>query len=97
MRARLRSPTSLSSITREAANEQGWEARLAGASELTRRSILQIGGLGFLGLNARSLLQAEEKGLSHAPRARSVIFLFQFGGPSHLDTFDMKPDAPDGV
>src|SRR5207249_7656354 len=27
-------------------------------------------------------------------RARSVIFLHQYGGPSHLDTFDMKPDAP---
>ena len=31
------------------------------------------------------------------PRAKSVIFLFQWGGPSHLDTFDMKPDAPDTV
>jgi hypothetical protein len=31
------------------------------------------------------------------PRAKSVIFLYQFGGPSHLDMFDMKPDAPDGI
>ena len=29
-----------------------------------------------------------------APKAKSVVFLFQFGGPSHLETFDMKPDAP---
>lgn len=28
----------------------------------------------------------------HAPRAKSVIFLFMYGGPSHLDTFDYKPD-----
>ncbi|MCB1079604.1 MAG: DUF1501 domain-containing protein, partial [Verrucomicrobiae bacterium] len=28
-------------------------------------------------------------------KAKSVIFLFQWGGPSHIDTFDMKPDAPD--
>ena len=29
-------------------------------------------------------------------RAKHIIFLHQFGGPSHLDTFDMKPDAPGG-
>ena len=28
----------------------------------------------------------------HAPRARRVIFLFMSGGPSHLETFDPKPD-----
>ncbi len=31
------------------------------------------------------------------PRAKSVIFLHQYGGPSHIDTFDMKPNAPDGI
>lgn len=30
-------------------------------------------------------------------RAKSVIFLFQWGGPSHIDMFDMKPDAPAGI
>ena len=30
-------------------------------------------------------------------RAKPVIFLFQWGGPSHLDMFDMKPNAPDGI
>ena len=30
-------------------------------------------------------------------RAKHIIFLHQFGGPSHLDTFDMKPDAPSGI
>lgn len=30
-------------------------------------------------------------------RAKSVIFLHQYGGPSHIDTFDMKPKAPDGI
>src|SRR5207248_4062203 len=32
-----------------------------------------------------------------AARAKSVIFLYQFGGPSHIDMFDMKPDAPEGI
>jgi hypothetical protein len=67
---------------------------------LTRRSLLQIGGLGLLGLDLRRLFAAEERAAqapAHRARARSVIFLFQFGGPSHVDTFDMKPDAPHGV
>jgi Protein of unknown function (DUF1501) len=64
-----------------------------------RRAALQVGGLGFLGLTARKCLQAaEDDQVEHPPaRARSVIFLYQFGGPSHLDTFDLKPDAPDGI
>lgn len=38
---------------------------------------------------------AEQPPAAHAPpRAKSVLFLFLFGGPSHLDTFDPKPDAP---
>ena len=30
-------------------------------------------------------------------RAKNVIFLFQYGGPSHVDMFDMKPNAPEGI
>jgi len=59
---------------------------------LGRRDALKIGGAGFLGLNAANLLHASEE----VARAKSVIFLYQFGGPTHLDTFDMKPDAPEG-
>jgi hypothetical protein len=66
---------------------------------LTRRSALQIGGLGLLGLTLPRLLDAEENKTTAAPpiRAKSVIFLFQYGGPSHIDMFDMKPDAPEGI
>jgi hypothetical protein len=64
----------------------------------SRRSLLKIGGLGLLGLSMPRLLQAEEKQKATIrPRAKSVVFLFQFGGPSHFETFDMKPDAPDGI
>src|SRR5690606_1581972 len=31
------------------------------------------------------------------PRIKSVIFLFQYGGPSHVDMFDMKPEAPEAI
>jgi hypothetical protein len=56
-----------------------------------------VGGLSLLGLQLPSLLQASERGGHRHARAKSIIFLHQFGGPSHLDTFDMKPAAPDGI
>jgi hypothetical protein len=61
----------------------------------SRRSLLRIGAAGIAGLSLPTLLRASESGVT--PKARHVIFLHQFGGPSHLDTFDMKPDAPDGI
>ena len=66
-------------------------------SPLNRRSILRVGGAGMLGLTMPRLLSGAERTPSFKPRAKSVIFLFQWGGPSQLDTFDMKPGAPDTV
>src|SRR4051812_12226858 len=65
----------------------------------SRRHLLKVGGLGLLGLTMPQIFGAEAlaKGTSPAPRAKSVIFLFQFGGPSHIDMFDRKPDAPEGI
>ncbi len=62
---------------------------------VTRRHLLKIGGMGLLGLNMPGLLRAAETRNGPRPRAKRVIFLFQFGGPSHIDLFDMKPNAPD--
>src|SRR5438105_6385868 len=76
-------------------------------TRFSRRHALKVGGLGLLGLSLPKLLQAEaltetrnaEHGMQSLPKARakSVIFLYQFGGPSHLDMFDMKPGAPEGI
>lgn len=66
-------------------------------SILDRRTLLRVGGAGMLGLTMPKLLRAAENASSIKPRAKSVIFLFQWGGPSQLDTFDMKPNAPDTV
>lgn len=49
-----------------------------------------LGGL----LTQSQLLQAEAAAPARGRTAKSVILLFQFGGASHLDTFDPKPDAP---
>jgi len=67
------------------------------ATRYSRRQMLRIGGLGMLGMTLPKLLQAAEKSKGPKARAKSVIFLFQFGGPSHLDMFDMKPNAPEGI
>ncbi|MFQ3592934.1 MAG: DUF1501 domain-containing protein [Gemmataceae bacterium] len=60
---------------------------------LSRRKLLQVGSLGLTGLGLPHILQASRQSQPKA-RVKSVIFLHQWGGPSHLDTFDMKPDAP---
>src|SRR6266481_9603049 len=64
---------------------------------MTRRHALKVGGLGLLGLTLPKLLRAEDLAPKLKARAKSVIFLFQFGGPSHIDMFDMKPGAPEGI
>jgi uncharacterized protein (DUF1501 family) len=65
--------------------------------DILRRHLLKVGGLGMLGLTMPKLLQAAEQTAAIKPRAKSIIFLFQWGGPSHIDTFDMKPAAPDTI
>jgi uncharacterized protein (DUF1501 family) len=61
----------------------------------SRREILRAGGAGLLGLSLPRLLAAEAQAPPIAPQAKSVIFMMLFGGPSQLETFDMKPDAPE--
>ncbi|HLN30877.1 MAG TPA: DUF1501 domain-containing protein [Gemmataceae bacterium] len=68
---------------------------------IDRRQLLRIGGLGFLGLNLARVLEAEATAAANKPasmgalpRLKSCILLYYYGGPSHLDTWDMKPGAP---
>jgi hypothetical protein len=63
----------------------------------TRRRFLQVGALGAFGLSLPALWQAEARAKAAGGgkgRVKSCIFLFLWGGPSHIDTFDMKPEAP---
>jgi len=60
---------------------------------VNRREWLRIGGLSLLGLSSAGLEQLRAEG-PHPQRAKSCIFIFLFGGPSHIDLWDMKPDAP---
>jgi hypothetical protein len=61
---------------------------------LTRRALLQVGGLSLFGLNLPRLLAAEAVAPAAARKTRNCILLFMGGGPSNIDTFDMKPQAP---
>ena len=64
----------------------------------TRRDLLRIGAIGLGGLTLPALLRLERAAASdQRPRARSVIVLFLSGGPSHLDMWDLKPDAPEEI
>jgi hypothetical protein len=60
---------------------------------LTRRNILRIGALGVGGLTLPGLLQARAAE-SKSPGDKAVIMICLGGGPSHIDTYDMRPDSP---
>src|SRR5262245_7423663 len=64
---------------------------------IQRRTVMKIGALGLGGLALPQLLRhethaAETTGIR--PRCKSVILLWLAGGPSHIDMYDLKPDAP---
>jgi hypothetical protein len=61
---------------------------------LTRRRLLEVGACSLLGLGLPRLLAADEKRRSGRAPADHCILVFLNGGPSHLDMWDMKPDAP---
>lgn len=65
----------------------------------SRRTVLEAAGAGLFGMSLPRLFAAETPApiKTHPPRARSVIFLCLFGGPSQLETFDLKPNAPEKI
>ncbi len=60
---------------------------------VNRREFLQVGYSGLLGVGLSSLLTKRAQA-NETRTPKSVIIVFLTGAPSHLDTFDMKPDAP---
>src|SRR5579871_3992050 len=64
-------------------------------AQLSRRELLRIGSLTLGGLSLANLLAANAAAepASSSVGDRSVIFLFQQGGPPQFDTYDPKPDA----
>jgi hypothetical protein len=67
------------------------------AKGLTRRGLIQFAGASYLGLDLGGLWQAQaatEKQPAPKKPIRACILVFYYGGPSHLDTYDLKPNAP---
>src|SRR5947208_12830750 len=71
---------------------------------INRREVLRIGGLGFTGLMWSDYLRSRAAAASRNQKrsssaggfgkAKACILVFNYGGPSHLETWDPKPDAP---
>jgi hypothetical protein len=74
---------------------------------VTRREVLRVGGLGFTGLMWSDWLRCRaagstpssspKPGSSRSGKAKACIVIFNYGGPSHLDTWDLKPHAPSEI
>ena len=61
---------------------------------VTRRDILRVGALGLGGLTLPDLLRLRAAAGEQPVREKSAIMIWLRGGPSHIDSFDMKPHAP---
>src|SRR5690349_19735161 len=70
------------------------ENRFQTCQGVSRRGFLQIGFLGAFGLSLPQVLYAREREQSAGKRDQAIILIWLWGGPSHVDTFDPKPDAP---
>lgn len=66
----------------------------ANCQGMTRRTAIKAGVLGALGLSLPDVLRARADAPSAQRRDTSVILIWLDGGPSHLESFDPKPDAP---
>jgi hypothetical protein len=62
-----------------------------------RRSVIQAGAAAAFGLNLPQVLAQERGTVSTKARAKHCIILFMWGGPSQLDTWDLKPSAPEEI
>lgn len=76
------------------------QSAAGGSVGVNRRELLRVGGLSLLGLSSLDLARwrtvaADDSVVGN--RRNSCVFIFLFGGPSHIDLWDMKPDAPSEI
>ncbi len=70
-----------------------WGGRRRFCDNVHRRDFLRVGALGLAGLSLPNILRLRaESGAAKSPRA--VIMVCLAGGPSHMDMYDLKPNAP---
>nr|MCS5629911.1 DUF1501 domain-containing protein [Pirellulaceae bacterium] len=59
----------------------------------SRRDFLKIGGMAMGGLSLSQMFQADSEAATGSNH-RAIINIYMPGGPSHIDLWDLKPDAP---
>ncbi len=65
-----------------------------GSNRLSRREFLRVGGLGVAGLSLADVLRADDSAGGKNRRPKSLVYVVLNGGPSHIDLWDQKPEAP---
>ena len=60
----------------------------------SRRNFLQVGALGLGGLTLADMLRLQASAADAPVKKKAVILVWLAGGPSHIDMYDLKPDAP---
>ena len=68
----------------------------APSRQIPRRSLISLGCFGLTSLGLPNALQSAIES-SNVSREKSVLLLYMDGGPSHIDMFDLKPQAPDQI
>jgi uncharacterized protein (DUF1501 family) len=84
-------------LTQEFRMRDSETARVRSTTALSRRMLLRAGGLGALAWGVPGVVAAgvdAERGLGRGAAEKSCIHILLCGGPSHLDTWDLKPQAP---
>lgn len=71
-----------------------WPSGRGNCAGVSRRDFVKVGTLAGMGLTLPELVRLREAAAAEGKKPVNVIFLFLDGGPSHLETFDMKPEAP---
>ena len=73
-----------------------WESDAADLRRLSRRTLLRAGSLALGGLSLADYLRCRAQAAAPVKQAAdtAVIHVFMGGGPSHIDMYDLKPDAP---
>jgi hypothetical protein len=69
--------------------------RLQLCDQVSRRTLLQVGGVSSLGLSLPMLFQARAD--AGTPPDINCLMVWLWGAPSHVDTWDMKPDQPEEI
>lgn len=71
-----------------------WGPEHQNCAGVSRRSFLKVGTLSAMGISLPEILRLREAAAAEGKKPANMIFLWLDGGPSHMETFDLKTEAP---